>query len=107
VLVRRVMERALHRAGWDVLRAGSAEEALEILEVSACDLMISDVLMPGMDGMALARLVLARWPALPVILTSGYAHPAAEEGFGLGNVVFLLKPYGHDDLLGAIERVAK
>jgi two-component system cell cycle sensor histidine kinase/response regulator CckA len=106
-LVLRVIERALHRAGWHVLRAGSAEEALEVLEVSTCDLLISDIVMPGMDGETLARLVLARRPALPVILTSGHAHTVADGEFGLGNVVFLLKPYGHEELLGAVERIAQ
>jgi two-component system cell cycle sensor histidine kinase/response regulator CckA len=107
VLVRHVIERALRRAGWIVLSAGSAEQALEILTRSVCDLMISDIAMPGMDGVALARLVLARQPELPVILTSGYACPAADAEFRVANVVFLVKPYGHAELLGAVERIAQ
>lgn len=106
LLVRHVIERALRRAGWTVLCAGSAEEALRILTKSMCDLMISDIAMPGMDGVALTRLVLARQPELPVILTSGYARPAADDEFRVANVVFLVKPYGHAELLGAVDRIA-
>ena len=66
--------------------AGSAEDALEVLQGADCDLMISDVALPGMDGVALARLVLERQPGLPVILTSGYARAA--DGGDVANVVF-------------------
>jgi two-component system cell cycle sensor histidine kinase/response regulator CckA len=106
LLVRHVAERALRRAGWTVLCADSAEDALEVLNESACDLVISDIAMPGMDGVALARLVLARQPGLPVILTSGYAHDAVDDGGEVPNVVFLTKPYGQAELLAAVAGVA-
>jgi two-component system, cell cycle sensor histidine kinase and response regulator CckA len=106
-LVSRIAERVLHRAGWTVLCAGSAEDALELLRQSACDLMISDVAMPGMDGLALTRLVLIGRPDLPVILTSGYEHVAADHEFQTARVEFLTKPYGRDDLLAAVGRVAE
>jgi len=95
--VRRVAERAMRRAGWTVLCADSAEDALEILRRSRCDLMISDIALPGMDGVALARLVARAQPELPVILTSGYARSATDDA--IANVVFLTKPYGHAELL--------
>lgn len=107
LLVRHVAERALRRAGWTVRCADSAETALEMLRELACDLMISDIAMPGMDGIALARRVLARQPGLPVILTSGYRHTAADAGIGGADVVFLTKPYGHTELLDAIARITR
>lgn len=103
-LVRRVAERVLRRAGWTVLLADSAEEALEVLRQSSCDLMISDVAMPGMDGVALTRLALARQPGLPVILTSGYERPDVMSGIAVGTVDFLTKPYDQADLLAAVAR---
>ena len=105
-LVRRVTERMLLRAGWRVVCADSAEAALAVLECSRCDLMISDVAMPGMDGLALARLVLARQPDFPVILTSGYERTAADDESHTARVVFLAKPYGQADLLAAVARIA-
>lgn len=106
LLVRHVTERFLHRAGWIVLCADSAESALEILQASICDLMISDIEMPGMDGVALARLVRVRQPNLPVILTSGYEHEPPGSGLEAAHVVFLTKPYGHAELLAAVARIA-
>jgi two-component system cell cycle sensor histidine kinase/response regulator CckA len=106
LLVREIAERVLHRAGWTVLCADSAEDALEVFQNSPCDLMISDVAMPGMDGVALARQIWASRPDLPVVLTSGYEHPAIEDGYGSRNFVFLTKPYDQADLLNAVVRVA-
>jgi two-component system cell cycle sensor histidine kinase/response regulator CckA len=105
-LVRQVTERMLRRAGWHVLCSDSAEVALAVLETSRCDLLISDVAMPGMDGPALVRLVLARQPGLPVILTSGYKRRATDDGSHIAGVTFLAKPYGQADLLAAVARIA-
>lgn len=105
-LVRQVTERMLRRAGWHVLCSDSAEVALAVLETSRCDLLISDVTMPGMDGLALVRLALARQPELPVILTSGYKRAEVDDGSHIAGVTFLAKPYGQSDLLAAVARVA-
>jgi PAS domain S-box-containing protein len=78
--------------------AASAEEALERLAHAPerFDAVLSDVVMPGMSGVDLGRAVRARWPGLPVILTSGYSHTLAEEG--LGGFELVRKPYGAEDL---------
>jgi two-component system, cell cycle sensor histidine kinase and response regulator CckA len=103
--VRRVSERALHRRGWNVLCAGSAEEALAILQGRHCDLLISDVALPAMDGVALARQVLAGQPNIPIILTSGYERRTIGDTAKVANALFLTKPYGQAELLDAIARV--
>jgi two-component system cell cycle sensor histidine kinase/response regulator CckA len=105
-LVRQVTERMLRRAGWRVVCSDSAEAALAVLESSHCDLLISDVAMPGMDGVALMRLVLARQPVLPVILMSGYQRVAMDDISQIASVTFLAKPYGQTDLLAAVARIA-
>jgi two-component system cell cycle sensor histidine kinase/response regulator CckA len=105
LLVRNVTERTLQRAGWNVRCAISAEEALEVLREGECDLVISDVALPGMDGVALARLVRARLLAVPIILTSGYERTAADGAADVTNVGFLIKPYGQAELLDAIARI--
>ncbi len=96
-LVRRVTERVLQRAGWTVLCADSAETALVLLEGAVCDLMVSDVAMPGMDGVALARAVRVARPGLPIILTSGYEETRTDAG-----IMFLTKPYDQEALLAAM-----
>ena len=101
-LVRQVAERTLRRAGWKVLCAVSAEEALDILPEANCDLLISDVALPGMDGVTLARLMQKRQPGLPVILTSGYARATVRHEETVANVVFLTKPYEQAELLALI-----
>jgi two-component system cell cycle sensor histidine kinase/response regulator CckA len=107
LLVRNVTERTLQRAGWNVRCAISAEEALEALREGECDLMISDFALPGLDGVALARLVRVRLLEMPIILTSGYGHTALDEAGDVSNIVFLTKPYGQTELLEAIARVVK
>jgi two-component system, cell cycle sensor histidine kinase and response regulator CckA len=105
LLVRNVTERTLQRAGWKVQCAISAEEALEVLGEGECDLMISDVALPGMHGVDLARLVRARLPGVPIVLTSGYERTAMHDAGDVTNVAFLTKPYGQAELLEAIAQI--
>ena len=89
-----ILEDLGYRTAW----AGNAEEALDRLgrDGSGFDLVFSDVVMPGMGGVALARELQNRLPQLPVVLTSGYSHVLAQEsdhGFAL-----LHKPYSAEQL---------
>jgi CheY-like chemotaxis protein len=61
----------LERAGYDVVTANSGKKALEILQSRPVDLVLSDLLMPGMTGTELARQVKESHPQLPVVLVSG------------------------------------
>ena len=61
----------LQKAGYDVITANSAAQALEVLNSSQVNLVLSDQLMPGQTGTELARQIKSRWPFLPVILISG------------------------------------
>ena len=95
----------LEDLGYTVRRVASADAALAILakdEFSA-DLVFSDVIMPGMNGVELAGLIRERFPGLPVVLTSGYSNVLAEsshQGFEL-----IQKPYSVE-LLSRILRKA-
>jgi len=95
----------LEDLGYTVRRVASADAALAILakdEFSA-DLVFSDVIMPGMNGVELAGLIRERYPGLPVVLTSGYSNVLAEsahQGFEL-----IQKPYSVE-LLSRILRKA-
>ena len=105
--VRTIAARALTRLGWSVLAAESAEAALELLETKApvrLDAIVTDLVMPGLDGAALVRLVRLRLgaPSLPAILVSGYAEEELRRevatATGEGGTIFLPKPYDIADL---------
>ncbi|MHC4922897.1 MAG: response regulator, partial [Planctomycetota bacterium] len=73
--VRDLATEALRERGYEVLPAASAEKALEVaLEAGdRIDLLLSDVILPGMNGPALAERLKADWPGLRVLFVSGYA----------------------------------
>jgi DNA-binding NtrC family response regulator len=71
--------------------------ALEVLESGETfDLVFTDVVMPGMSGIELAKEVGRRYPNLPVVLTSGYSHVLAQEGSH--GLPLLQKPYSVEQL---------
>jgi two-component system cell cycle sensor histidine kinase/response regulator CckA len=100
----RLAERALRRAGFEVLTAQSAEDALEMLERDSPRLraLVSDVVMPGMDGLELASRLRQRDPALPVLLVSGYAEAALGRDLSAERLRLLAKPYGLSDLVAEL-----
>jgi PAS domain S-box-containing protein len=89
----------LNELGQDVTWATDADDALRIIEErqGRFDLVFTDVVMPGMNGIGLAQELRRRWPKLPVVLTSGYSHILAEEGSH--GFPLLQKPYTVDGLL--------
>jgi len=88
--------------GQEVTWATGAADALRILEEDRgrFDLVFTDVVMPGMNGIDLANEVRQRWPDLPVVLTSGYSHVLAEEGSH--GFELLQKPYTLDGLVAVL-----
>jgi CheY-like chemotaxis protein len=71
--VREFVSRALLRRGYDVTAVADGAQALEALDGAAFDLLISDIAMPELDGLALALEAAKRRPELPVVLMTGYA----------------------------------
>jgi two-component system cell cycle sensor histidine kinase/response regulator CckA len=101
-MVRAVAERALTRQGYSVLTAEHGEAALELLETSGRpDLLISDVVMPTMDGPTMVAKVRERYPDLPVIFMSGYAEEQLRRSIDLDQVAFLPKPFSVQQLAEA------
>jgi two-component system cell cycle sensor histidine kinase/response regulator CckA len=99
-MVRAVAERALTRKGYDVLTAAHGEEALEMLErmPDGIDLLISDVVMPTMDGPTLVRHARQRFPELRIIFMSGYAEEQLRRSIDVPGVAFLAKPFSVQEL---------
>lgn len=105
-MVRTVAERALTRQGYTVLTAEHGEAALEMLDSHPRpDLLISDVVMPTMDGPTMVRHARARYPDLPILFMSGYAEEQMRKSIDLDNVAFLAKPFSVQQLAEAARDV--
>jgi two-component system cell cycle sensor histidine kinase/response regulator CckA len=101
-MVRAVAERALTRHGYTVLTAENGEAALEILaREEKIDLMISDVVMPMMDGPTTVRAARQTHPDLPILFISGYAEEQLRKSIDLEGVAFLAKPFSVQKLAEA------
>ncbi|HEY5723479.1 MAG TPA: response regulator [Allosphingosinicella sp.] len=101
--VRAVAERALTRQGYTVLVAENGEAALEVLAREPdIDLMISDVVMPTMDGPTTARAARESHPELPILFISGYAEEQLRKSIDLDRVGFLAKPFSVQQLAEAV-----
>jgi len=101
--VREVTLQRIEGLGYVVVEAGNAREALDILATRTdIDLVFSDVVMPGgMSGFDLARWVSEHRPALPIVLTSGFAQGASNEGIKLAHPI-LHKPHSRNELAQAL-----
>ncbi|MGD8859038.1 MAG: PAS domain-containing protein [Myxococcales bacterium] len=96
--VRRVAALSLRGAGYAVAEAADAEEALSLIDRGHFDLVLTDVRMPGRDGVQLAEELAERRPGLPVVLMSGYADAPVERT----GLTVLFKPFSPDRLLAEV-----
>jgi two-component system cell cycle sensor histidine kinase/response regulator CckA len=104
-MVRSVAERALTRHGYTVITADNGEDALEIIARNEpIDLLISDVVMPGMDGPTMVREARQSRPDLKILFMSGYAEEQLRKSIDIENVAFLPKPFSVTDLAEAARR---
>ena len=93
----------LEREGYEISVARRAERALEMLETTTVDLVLSDVIMPGMDGYELCRRIKSKWADLPVVLLTSLTDPLAiVRGLESGADHYVTKPY---DPVGLLARV--
>ena len=106
--VRAFSARALRATGYEVFEADSGEEALFVLDDigGQIDLMVSDVVMPEMDGPALLVKVREKLPNLKVIFVSGYAEESVRQDIADDrSVEFLAKPYSLDQINSKVKEV--
>ena len=105
--VRAVNARALTARGYTVLEAASGVEALQLIEErgTPVDLVVSDVVMPEMDGPTLLRELRKRHPTLKVVFVSGYAEDAFKKNLPDGeDFNFLPKPFSLKQLVEAVKQ---
>ena len=102
---REVLARVLTKAGYEVVEASDGIEALSLLEKLKIDLVLSDILMPALNGYALVARLRAKWPSMPVILTTGFLSQDAAKNMMNGSVEFIPKPIDIAVLIAMIERL--
>src|SRR4051794_6618803 len=98
--VRALTGRILYTGGYQVISVESGAVALERLD--AADVLVTDVVMPGMSGVELAVQARERRPALPVVFVSGYTGDTSITGSDDPATAFLAKPFDGDELLRAV-----
>ena len=107
--VRMFGARALRNKGYNVVEASSGEEALEILKTDAesIDVLITDVVMPGLDGPSMIRKVREMHPDMRVVFISGYTEDSFRKRLDedSGEIHFLPKPFTLQQLAGVVKEV--
>ena len=99
------LQEALSRAGYEVDAFTSAKKALRE-ELSAYDLLMSDIRMPDMDGLQFLRQVHEKWPELPVILMTAYGSlETTMEALRLGAWDYISKPFSPDQIRAMVKKV--
>ncbi len=105
--VRRLASRALERQGYRVIEAGSGTEALAQMAAvdGKVDIVVSDIVMPEMDGPTLLKELRQRNPGISIIFISGYAEDALKSLTDGEEFSFLAKPFQLKDLVSAVKEV--
>ena len=107
-LVRRVVARILERAGYRVFSVANGQEALAICDgiEGGIDVLVSDVVMPGIGGKELATRMLAKWPDLKVLFMTGYTDDEIlRKGILDQSRALILKPFAPEDFLRRLQEI--
>ncbi|WP_408900348.1 sigma-54-dependent transcriptional regulator [Photobacterium piscicola] len=105
--LREALVDTLALAGYQWLEAESAEHALVLLKSESVDIVVSDVQMTGMDGLALLRSIKLQWPKMPVLLMTAYANiEDAVAAMKEGALDYMAKPFASQVLLNMVGRYA-
>jgi DNA-binding NtrC family response regulator len=105
---RTMLMETLKLSGYSVTGAINADEAVGILNRGGIGTVITDVKMPGMDGITLAKYVKKNWPAIPVVLVTGY-YPVAEKQVNTMDYAdgFLMKPFRIESITELLESLQR
>ncbi len=108
-LLRPLVAEVLESYGYTVIRATNGLEALAFAREHSgpfVDLVVTDVVMPGMNGRELAETLDGEYPGLRVLFTSGYpADAVIRRGIAEGRTAFIQKPFLADELAGTVRRI--
>lgn len=103
---REVLQIGLQRAGFEVFLAGDGEDALRMAGEIGCDILLLDLRLPKLDGMAVLRRLRAEVQRpLPVILMTASSNAAElERGLAAGAIAYLIKPFRIAEMVSTIQR---
>ncbi len=105
---RRLCQEILKAAGFLTQTAESAARALQVLESGPVDMVLTDVRMPGLDGIALLKIIREKYPETDVVVMTGYGSvPAAVEAIKLGAYEYLTKPFEVENLQRIFRRLVE
>ena len=106
--IRWVLEKALKQGGFAVTSFENGDSALNAIADRRPDVLITDIRMPGIDGLELLRQVQERWPDLPVIVITAHSDlDAAVSAYQGGAFEYLPKPFDVDEAVQLVERACK
>ncbi|MGF1607709.1 MAG: response regulator [Rhodothalassiaceae bacterium] len=104
--MRAFLSRAIEKAGHAVVAVADGAAALPLLQHDSFDLLLTDIVMPEMDGIELAQRARAQDPALKVVFITGFAAVAMNQNERLSEEVAVLsKPFHLKDVAGEIDRL--
>ena len=104
-ITRRSYARILASGNCNVEVAWNGKDALQAMEQRTVDVVLLDLRMPGMDGMAVLKAIKAQWPEIEVVVITGNPSiESAKEAVTLGAYDYLAKPVGPDDVIHATNR---
>lgn len=103
--MREYLTRALEKSGYEVVAVGCGTEAAPLLEREHFDLLLTDIVMPEMDGIELARHCSKVSPGTEVMFITGFSAVALRAGQTMPNAKVLSKPFHLRDLVLEVERL--
>lgn len=99
------VEKILNKNNYEVIHASSAKEAIEMMARESFSLLISDIVMPGMNGLELLKLVKKEWPLMKAIMMTAYASTdTAMKAIRLGALDYIPKPFTPTELRETVQK---
>jgi len=108
LLIRDLLYDFFTNQGWEITTAENGAKALEILENRSVDLLLTDLKMPGLDGMELTNRVKEEYPSLPVVIMTGFPSiDSAVQALRYKVEDYIIKPFNINQLFKTVERSVK